>query len=306
MTSKPTVSVVMSVFNGEGALSETMDSVLSQEGVDFEFIVVNDGSTDGSGDILNGYARRDPRVRVLHQENQGLTRALIRACGEARGAYIARQDAGDISLSDRIARQVQLLSCCPEAVLLSCGTRVVGPAGELLYETIQSTKELTNGLTQLTLTQIKGPSHHGSVMFDRAAYTRVGGYRAAFRVAQDLDLWLRLAEIGSCLSLPEILYQASLNHDSISQTRRSQQLSTAQFIIMCAAARRDGRDEAALLREWEATADVAEPQSSKHQSLQGAKFYYFLARVLRKREPSRARSYYWRAFRACFVMDRER
>ena len=90
----PEVSVVMSVYNGASHLFATLDSILSQEGVKFEFIVVNDGSSDKTGRILNDYAQRDSRLRIIHQENTGLTRALIRGCDAARGEFIARQDAG--------------------------------------------------------------------------------------------------------------------------------------------------------------------------------------------------------------------
>jgi len=85
----------MSVYNGGTALAATLDSVLAQEGVAFEFIVVDDGSTDGSGALLDDHAQRDERLRVIHQDNRGLTRALIRGCAAARGPFIARQDAGD-------------------------------------------------------------------------------------------------------------------------------------------------------------------------------------------------------------------
>src|SRR5262245_61573626 len=98
MSPRPDVSVVMSVYNGADKLGETIDSILSQDGISLEFIVVNDGSNDESEGFLNNCAKRDPRIRVLHQENQGLTRALINGCALARGEYIARQDAGgDIS-----------------------------------------------------------------------------------------------------------------------------------------------------------------------------------------------------------------
>jgi glycosyltransferase involved in cell wall biosynthesis len=103
------MSVVMSVYNGVNRLHETMESILSQEGVSLEFIVIDDGSKDGSDVVLDNYARHDARVRIVHQENQGLTRALIRGCEAARGKYIARQDAGDISLPNRLRLQKAVL-----------------------------------------------------------------------------------------------------------------------------------------------------------------------------------------------------
>ena len=103
MISLPEVSIVMSVYNGACYLRAAVESVLDQQGVSFEFVVVDDGSTDESGAILDEYATRDPRLRVIHQQNTGLTQALIRGCSEARGEFIARQDADDVSLPGRLA-----------------------------------------------------------------------------------------------------------------------------------------------------------------------------------------------------------
>src|SRR5439155_4002224 len=137
MNTHPEVSVVMSVYNGASHLVATLDSILSQEGVEFEFIVVNDGSTDKSGQILDDYAQRDSRLRVIHQENTGLTRALIRGCDAARGEFIARQDAGDLSLPGRLVRQRVILDAEPAVVIVSCATRFLGPSEEELYTVAQ-------------------------------------------------------------------------------------------------------------------------------------------------------------------------
>ena len=124
MSAPPQVSVVMSVYNGANHLSETLDSVLSQEDCDFEFIVVNDGSTDGTTRVLDDYAKRDKRLRVIHQENTGLTRALIRGCSEACGKFIARQDSGDISLPGRLKMQMNVLGGDIQAAFVSCATAI--------------------------------------------------------------------------------------------------------------------------------------------------------------------------------------
>src|SRR5882672_1865903 len=104
MSDNPDISVVMSVYNDAAYLSDSIESVLRQDGVSFEFIVIDDGSTDQSGSILNKYAANDPRLRVVHQKNQGLTASLIVGCSMARGRYIARQDSDDISFSGRLLR----------------------------------------------------------------------------------------------------------------------------------------------------------------------------------------------------------
>ena len=220
MSTNPDVSVVMSVYNGASNLAVTMNSILSQEGVELEFIVVNDGSTDKTGEILDDYARRDDRVRVIHQGNTGLTRALIRGCAAATGEFIARQDAGDVSLAGRLALQLDVFRNNSNVVMTSCGTRFVGPGNEVLYEVRQVGDELHRGLQHVDIGRIYGPSSHTSVMFRRETYEKVGGYRAQFDVAQDLDLWMRLAEAGMCWATPEVLCEFHLSKNSISAVRR--------------------------------------------------------------------------------------
>ena len=299
MNTYPEVSVVMSVYNGASHIAATLDSILSQEGVVLEFIVVNDGSTDKSGQILNDYAQRDSRLRTIHQENTGLTRAVIRGCNAARGEFIARQDAGDISLPGRLARQRRILATEPAVVMVSCATRFVGPSDEELFTVAQSSDELEEGLRQLTIEKVRGPSCHPSVMFRRSTYEQVGGYRAAFPVAQDLDLWMRISEVGRCFAMPEVLYQAKLAPGSISATRRDEQLRAAHCILACAAARRAGKSEAEHLSRWqiELTGLRARAAAGRRRSTDSehARFYYFIARILRRNRPDRSRLYYWKS-----------
>jgi glycosyltransferase involved in cell wall biosynthesis len=301
MSVKPKVSVVMGAYNGAAALGMTIESILSQANIDLEFVIVNDGSTDDSGKILDEYARRDTRVRVIHQQNAGLTRALIRGCAAAAGEFIARQDVGDVSLSGRLARQAEILAHNPGIVLTACGTRLLGPEQELLYEISQVGLELNEGLRQLSLQRIRGPSHHGSTMFRRDAYESAGGYRAAFRVAQDLDLWLRLAEIGKCLAISNILYEAAITKGSISHLHRSEQIETTKVVLECASARRSGQGDAQIIASWLRRNTRPLVRNWVPQRLQDARYYYFIGSNLRARQPERAQAYYWRALNAWFA-----
>jgi glycosyltransferase involved in cell wall biosynthesis len=309
MNAYPEVSVVMSVYNGDSHLAATLDSILSQEGVEFEFIVVNDGSRDKSGQILNEYAQRDSRLRIIHQENTGLTRALIRGCDAARGKFIARQDAGgDISLPGRLARQRVILDAEPAVVMVSCATRYVGPSDEELYTVAQSSEELEEGLSQLCIEKVRGPSCHPSVMFRRSTYEQVGGYRAAFPVAQDLDLWMRVSEVGRCYAMPKVLYQVKLAPGSISVIRRDEQLRAAHSILACAAARRAGKSEAEHLNRWRS--ELAELRARtaggrvRFTDREHARFYYFIAHTLRRHRPDLSRLYYWKSIRSWVLYPR--
>jgi glycosyltransferase involved in cell wall biosynthesis len=294
MTTRPLVSVVTSVYNDADALQASLESVLSQKDVDLEVIAVNDGSQDSSGAILERVAAADSRVRVLHQENRGLTRSLIRGCALARGEYIARQDCGDLSHPGRLGAQLQAIAERPEVVLVSCGTSVVGPQGEALYDVAIGAEDLDAGLLTLDPKRLCGPSHHGSTLFRRSAFERVGGYREQFYFAQDLDLWIRMAERGRHFALPAMLYQARFTPGSISGTQRRRQLECASLILECASRRRAGRDESPVLER----AMKILPEHGDARASDIAAALYFIGVCLRKRGDPRASGYFHRALHA--------
>lgn len=293
MTPEPQISVVMSVYNGADTLRGSLESVLSQQGVDFEFIVVNDGSDDGTGALLDRLATADSRLRVVHQENSGLTRALIRGCAMAKGKYIARQDCGDLSLPGRLIAELRAIESQPEAALVSCGTSFVGPQGEPLYDVVVSERDADAGLRTLDPRRLRGPSHHGGTLFSRALYERVGGYREQFYFAQDLDLWTRMTEQGRHVPLPALLYQARFTPGSISGTHRRRQIACAIVILECARRRRAGLDEAPIER-----ARSILPRHGKAEASDIASALYFLGVCLRKRADPAAANYFRQALRA--------
>ena len=294
MTAEPTISVVMSVYNGAETLRDTVESVLSQEGVDFEFIIVNDGSSDASASMLDDLAAADARIRLLHQANQGLTKALINGCALARGKYIARQDCGDQSLPGRLRTQVDVMQSRPEASLVSCGTRFVGPNQEPLYDRTLTAAEAGSGLQTLELTQLRGPAHHGSTMFSRDLYKHAGGYREQFYFAQDIDLWTRLVEHGRHVAIPDLLYEATFALGSISSLQRQCQIECAALILECARLRRGGQSDSAVLSR----ASQILPRAAKASSNEMASALYFVGTCLSQRSDPRARRYYRDALRA--------
>lgn len=292
MNSAPDISVVMGVYNGGPRLPETIESILSQEDVNFEFIIVNDGSTDQTLDVLESYARRDTRVRIIHQENQGLTKSLIKGCAKANGAYLARQDAGDLSSPGRLSKQLGALKSNPDACVISAGTRFVAPDHEHLYDVLPDESDLTEDLLTLELDQIRGPSMHGCTMFRKDAYEQVGGYRASFYFAQDLDLWIRLAEVGKHATLGEILYEASLTIGSISSHYRKQQVETARLILESARVRRAGIADEEVLQK---AARIRTNGKRKPGRYERANALYFIGACLRQRRNPQASDYFHRA-----------
>jgi glycosyltransferase involved in cell wall biosynthesis len=283
------VSVVMSVYNGADRLVNTLRSVLNQKGVDLEFIAVNDGSTDETLSILQRCAAKDSRLRIIDQENRGLTRSLVRGCREARGEFIARQDAGDISLPGRLRKEFHFLLAHPDVVLVSCGTRFVDSRGECVREVTQPEDEAREGLGRHTLAEIRGPSSHGATMFRRRAYERAGGYRSQFQVAQDLDLWTRLREHGEHAALQEILFVAELSPDSISSTKKALQINSAILILECARRRNRGEDEISLLEKVES---LGMNRERNNKRLINADFFYFLGSCTASQNRDRAHLYF--------------
>lgn len=297
MDQNPDISVVMGVYNGGKELSATVESILSQQGVNLEFIIVDDGSTDASLALLSTLSTKDQRLKIISQDNQGLTRALIRGCAAARGTLIARQDCGDTSAPGRLARQQALLNANEGVALVSCGALFVGPLGEPMYEVSSAVADATAGLRELDINKASGPAHHGTAMFRTADYVAAGGYRRDYYFAQDLDLWTRLAERGRHFAMHEILYVAKFALNSISSVQRKHQVMSSKLILECARRRRMGMSEAPILAE----ARTIRPDKTKRSSWARAASLYFVGTCLRKRADPRAADYFRDAVRTCPV-----
>lgn len=279
----PLVSVVMSVYNCVDGIAATLESLLAQEGPSFEVVVIDDGSTDGTGDVLRTYAGRDHRIKVITQANTGLTGALIVSCAAARGAFIARQDADDVSVPGRLQVQSDYLLAHRDAVLVASSVRFLAPDGEWLFDRAPPAR------IQISLDAplINVPPLVGT-MFRRDAYQRCGGFQKEFVVAQDVDLWLRLEEQGPCHGIPDVLYETRLTVGGISSRRRDEQLRMCALGVECARERRRKQSERPLL-----DAIVARPvRRSKLTGIERARFYYFVAACLHRRDRSAARRYY--------------
>jgi glycosyltransferase involved in cell wall biosynthesis len=280
-----TTSFLMAVHNGEAGLAASIESVLSQSDPDLELVIVDDGSTDGTADLLA--AQRDPRLRVIRQSNTGLTRALIRAANEARGVYLARQDCGDLSMPHRLARQRALLDGDPGLAFVSCWTEFVGPEYEPLYVVRGSGRaSIAQSIIDLSrpLGVTDGPTAHGSVIMRRDAYEAAGGYRPAFYFGQDWDLWYRLAKIGTFQIVPEILYRYHMTLGGISLESRDAQSQFARLSELAMRTREAGQSDTEILRQAEG---VARTKGSGWR----ARGLYFIGEALRRNGDPRARRY---------------
>jgi glycosyltransferase involved in cell wall biosynthesis len=295
VTTIPAVSVVMGVCNGAQHLAATVQSVLAQENVTLELVVVDDASTDNTPLILENFARADPRVKVMrHTENRGLTLALVAGCSAASAPLIARQDCGDLSHPRRLEIQAAMLDASRQVLFVSCATAYVGPDLESLWVAPPRGPAIRPAaILDLSSADMltDGPTHHGSVMFRRDAYERAGGYRAEFRFGQDFDLWFRLAELGLFQITPEVLYTARILPESISSTARSQQQQLANLSRAALVTRQRGEPEAPILAQAAAVQRVPGRPSRRNR----AAGLYFIGEALRRGRDPRARHYLRRA-----------
>lgn len=240
----------MPVYNAERYLTEAMDSILAQTFTDFELIVIDDGSTDGSRAILNRYAATDPRVRMIRRPNTGLTPALNECLELARGEFIARMDADDVSLPERFELQIDYLRANPDVLLLGGAYDLIDGAGRLLRRVSQPPDD--RSLQEICLSG-RTPICHPSAMMRTAETLRVGGYDEQFEVAQDLDLWLRLGEIGKMACLPQTLVKYRMHENSMSEQRQEQQVAEMRLSCELAWRRRGIGGQFLGLAGWRAT-----------------------------------------------------
>ncbi|MEO1524568.1 MAG: glycosyltransferase [Planctomycetota bacterium] len=248
MSQSPRVSVVMSVYNGGSMLGPTLESIAAQTERDFEFIIVDDGSSDASPEVLRSFAGRDPRAVIITQANAGLTAALAAGCDRAKGEYIARQDVGDRSLPNRFARQIAYLDEHPEVVAVGGGCRRIGPGGEFLGEACRQLEP--SQVTQSFLADGVGLSHTVA-MFRREAFEKAGGYRTQFRFAQDTDLWHRLIRLGSLAEINEVLFEWGIDIDGISSASHARQRLLASLARESYDATSRGESDSAILERAE-------------------------------------------------------
>jgi glycosyltransferase involved in cell wall biosynthesis len=226
----PRVSVVIPAYNAQRYLVESVESVLIQTFGDFECIVVDDGSTDRTAQIIDELARRDARVRKLTIPHGGIVKGLNAGIEAARGKYIARTDADDICLPTRFERQVQYLDEHPDCVVLGSKVTLVDPFNATLWdvdvkanhEAIETELLRGNGWAVI----------HPSTMLRRETVLVTGGYRAEYEWVEDLDLFLRMGRIGLLANLQEPLLRYRQHFASVNRTRLDTQIERTKHAVV--------------------------------------------------------------------------
>jgi len=230
----PRVSVVMAVHNGGAYLREAIESILAQTWRDFEYIIIDDASTDDSREVINTYRKADARIRLIsNPSNLGLTRSLNVGLKNSLGEYVARQDADDVSLPNRLRRQVEWLDTNSSIGLLGTGYHVIDTQGEVI-----ATERLPCSDVVLRWTSLfHNPLCHTSVMARRVLLNSVGGYDEQWRYGQDYELWTRMLDVSRVGNLNAVLVSYRSHPHAVSAQQARMQQNAADII----AARQIGR-----------------------------------------------------------------
>lgn len=217
------VTVLLPVYNGGRHLEAAVTSILTQTHRDLELLVIDDGSTDGSGEWLDTLT--DPRVRVLHQSNEGLVATLNQGLGEARYHLVARMDADDVSEPRRLELQVQHLLANPDVAAVGCCYRVIDECDHVVDE-VHTAADPAYLHRQLYFRNVLP---HAGMTFRRDVVLEAGGYRDVGPV-EDYDLWTRLAQKHQISSLPEQLLRYRNSPTGISRQDHERQRTSLKAV----------------------------------------------------------------------------
>ena len=243
----PRVTVLLPVYEAERFLAEAVESILAQTLRDFELLALDDGSRDGSAAILDRYASLDPRVRVVRRPHTGLVATLNAGLALARGELIARMDADDVALPQRLERQAETLDRDPGLVCIGGSYEVIDARGRRI-DVVQPLCDFEPILAAL----LAGVSAlcHATAMYRRRAVIAAGSYDASARLAEDYDHWLRLAETGRLANLPEKVLRVRHHERSESERQHAHQLEQTRRICAQARRRRGLGELETPLRPW--------------------------------------------------------
>jgi hypothetical protein len=262
----PLISVCMPVYNAKRYIEEAIESILGQTFKDFEFLIIDDGSTDRSLAILKRYAAQDARIRLWSRPNAGYVVRLNEMLHQARGDLIARMDADDVALPERFARQVEFLRSHPEVDLVGGAQEHISAKGYHLFayhEPLEHQEIQESALAGIC------PICHPSVMMRRNAVLAVGGYREELMPAEDFDLWLRMGERGLLANLPEVLTRYRVHESSVSASLQQRQISHMQAAVDGACDRRGIPRRELKTKPWRPVNRTSQHQFLMHHGWAG-------------------------------------
>ena len=224
------VSVVIPAYNGQAYIAASLSSVLSQTYANFEVVVVNDGSTDTTAEIVSGFAAQDPRVRLLTKSNSGISETLNLGIAQSHASLIARLDADDIMLPHRLERQVELMSRDPDLTICGSAFDCIDGAGKVL-SVVRPGPHDRAAYDRMVSRQAAFAFTHPTVMFRKDAALQAGGYDRRYEPAEDMMLFgLMLRGGGYAIVVPETLSQYRIHNTSISRNNIWKQCVMAEYV----------------------------------------------------------------------------
>ncbi|MEA5390456.1 glycosyltransferase [Cyanobium gracile UHCC 0139] len=241
MSDNVRISVLLPVRDAEAHLVAALESLIHQSERRIEIIAIDDGSRDATPRLLAGMADRDPRLTVVRQPRDGLVAALNRGLALARAPLVARMDGDDIAHPQRLERQAAFLAAHPDVAVVGSAIRVVDRRGQWLRDQAYPTEPAAVARAL----QVANCLAHPSVMLRREAVLAAGGYRGAFVMAEDFDLWLRLSEHHSLANLPTPLLDYRDHPAQASWCHIEQRILSELAALACARERRAGRPDPA-------------------------------------------------------------
>ncbi|MGJ8642781.1 MAG: glycosyltransferase family 2 protein [Luteolibacter sp.] len=269
------LSVIMPVWNGEAYLREAVDSILNQSFRDFEFLILDDGSTDSTPKILEEYASKDSRIRIIPLDHEGIVIALNRGVAESKAEWVARMDCDDIAHPSRLEKQWKALERNNNAVL--CHTQI-----QLMSDDDYAGKASrfirSEAMTILRLCY-QCPIVHPTVIYKKSTFIAAGGYLPEERHAEDFGLWGRLLQHGSIVGIADPLLKLRIHQGSISKQKAETQMALSFDIAMrhCGKFMRLNESESrralealryyttsSTIRDWLWLATYAIPRLEKH------------------------------------------
>lgn len=236
----PVATVLVPVYNAQAYLLEALRSVSAQTFTDFEILVIDDGSTDASPELLAEHARSDPRLRVLRQPNGGISAALNRGIAEARGEFIVRMDADDVMLPERIRTQIAFLQSHPGLGFCASAMQMIDSQGRV-FDTYRPRPASESELDRMLADRLPIVYTHPTVTYRTAAVRALGGYDRDQEPCEDMDLFGRLILAGHRgVVVPEVLMRYRVHGNSISGSQIAHQVATQEFVRAAFYARREG------------------------------------------------------------------
>ena len=287
MGANPLISVIMSVNRDDGNLTETINSILNQTYKNYELIIINDGGSKDVRHTIKNY--NNSRLKYYEKPKIGLTACLNYGVDKAKGEYIARQDAGDISLKNRFKTQINFFNNHPEISLIGSWVSELTEEGDHLGD-IEFSKSYENIKENIPF---QNAFCHGTIMALTTLFRDFNGYRDVFLKAQDYDLWLRIIEKYKVVNIGKVLYKRIVSRESITIRTKKIQMEYADVARKCFNARLLGKEEPLhLLKKIKFNENQINFSYQKIDS----DYYFYCGRILfSNRKMNRSRIYFIRS-----------